>query len=192
MLIWLFGAQGTKENIPTFGMTLVEEGQYAVDFHAKLSPLQAFSISVAILHGTSAFSPTTRQAKNQQLSQCNSPNTLIEEEVELFIKSVTTEEKKAVSNIPKGLPRSCIPKPPFSPIARVWTVVYTSLIRDWAAATRAKNVDCFSSFCQLWVHNVCHWLLVHTSEYSILLDRMPSSSTHGENVECLLVMPGSN
>ncbi|XP_027193084.1 uncharacterized protein [Cicer arietinum] len=112
-------SQGTKENIPTFGMTLVEEGQYAVDFHAKLSPLQAFSISVAILHGTSAFSPTTRQAKNQQLSQCNSPNTLIEEEVELFIKSVTTEEKKAVSNIPKGLPRSCIPKPPFSPIARV-------------------------------------------------------------------------
>ncbi|XP_058778286.1 uncharacterized protein LOC131652452 [Vicia villosa] len=68
--------QGRKESSPTFGMKLVEEGQYAVDFHAKLSPLQAFSISVAILHGTSAFR-ATGQVKNQQLSQCNS----LEEEV---------------------------------------------------------------------------------------------------------------
>jgi hypothetical protein len=100
-------------------MTLVEEGQYAVDFHAKLSPLQAFSICVAILHGTSAFSATAEKEKNQQLSQCNSLNTLIEEEVEHFIKSVTTEENKTMSNIQKRIHRPCVLKPPFSPIGRV-------------------------------------------------------------------------
>lgn len=100
-------------------MTLVEEGQYAVDFHAQLSPLQAFSICVAILHGTSAFGAVAGQEKIQQLSQCNSLKMLIEEEVEFFIKSVTTEEKKTVSNIQKGIPRPFVLNPPFSPIARV-------------------------------------------------------------------------
>ncbi|XP_045818227.1 uncharacterized protein LOC123910975 [Trifolium pratense] len=111
--------QGIKESIPTFSMTLVEEGQYAIDFHAKLSPLQAFSICVAILHGTSAFSSTAEKEKNRQLSQCNSLNTLIEEEVELFIKSVATEENKTMSNIQQRIHRSCGLKPPFSPIGRV-------------------------------------------------------------------------
>ena len=75
---------------------MVEEGQYAVDFHANLSPLQAFSICVAILHGNSSFSGTGK-AKNQQISRCNSLKMLLEEEVELFINSVTKEENKNVS-----------------------------------------------------------------------------------------------
>jgi len=100
-------------------MTLVEEGLYAVDFHAKLSSLQAFSICVAILHGTSAFSAKAEHAKNHRFSQCSSLNTLIEEEVELFIKSVITEEKRTVSNIHKGIHRPSILNPPFSPIGRV-------------------------------------------------------------------------
>jgi hypothetical protein len=102
-------------------MTLVEEGQYAVDFHAKLSPLQAFSICVAILHGTSAFSAKGKaeKEKSQQLPQCNSLNTLIEEEVKLFVESVTTEENKTMSNIQKRIHRPCVLKPPFSPIGRV-------------------------------------------------------------------------
>ncbi|KAL5098844.1 hypothetical protein RYX36_003171 [Vicia faba] len=87
--------QGSKESSPTFGMKLVEEGQYAVDFHAKLSPLQAFSICVAILHGTSAFG-ATGQVKNQQLSQCKS----LEEEVDFFIKSIKKEDKP-ISKIQK-------------------------------------------------------------------------------------------
>lgn len=74
-------------------MTMVEEGQYAVDFHANLSPLQAFSICVAILHGNSSFSGTGK-AKNQQISRCNSLKMLLEEEVELFINSVTKEGNK--------------------------------------------------------------------------------------------------
>ncbi|BAU00555.1 hypothetical protein VIGAN_10216000 [Vigna angularis var. angularis] len=110
--------QGVKERTPTFGMTMVEEGQYAVDFHAQLSPLQAFSICVAILHGTSTFG-VTGQEKRKQISQCNSLKMLLEEEVELLMNSVTKGEKKNVSEIHKGIPRSYVPNPPFSPIARV-------------------------------------------------------------------------
>ncbi|KAJ1406014.1 hypothetical protein SESBI_25466 [Sesbania bispinosa] len=109
--------QGTKESSPTFSMTIIEEGQYAVDFHAQLSALQAFSICVAILHGTSAFSGAGHE-KNQQLSQCSSLKMLMEEEVDYFFKSVTTE-KKAVYKTPKRIPRSYVLNPPFSPIARV-------------------------------------------------------------------------
>ncbi|XP_027340268.1 uncharacterized protein LOC113853818 [Abrus precatorius] len=109
--------QGAKERSPTFSMTTVEEGHYAVDFHAQLSTLQAFSICVAILHGTSAFS-NAGQEKNQQLSQCSSLKMLIEEDVDLFFKSVTTEKKTVWKN-QKGIPRSYLLNPPFSPIARV-------------------------------------------------------------------------
>ncbi|CAJ1927822.1 unnamed protein product [Sphenostylis stenocarpa] len=111
--------QGVKERTPTFGMTMVEEGQYAVDFHAQLSPLQAFSICVAILHGTSTTFSGAGQGKNQQISRCNSLKMLLEEEVELFINSVTKEEKKNVSKIPKGIPPPYVLNPPFSPMSRV-------------------------------------------------------------------------
>ncbi|MED6156595.1 hypothetical protein PIB30_015907 [Stylosanthes scabra] len=111
--------QGAKECSPTFSMRRIEEGQYAVDFHVQLSTLQAFSISVAILHGSSNFSEA-RQNKPQQLSQCSSLKMLIEDDVEFYIKSVTTEEsRKTVSKTQKGIPRSYVLNPPFSPIARV-------------------------------------------------------------------------
>ncbi|KAF7810275.1 uncharacterized protein G2W53_037018 [Senna tora] len=113
--------QGAKESTPTFSLRIVEEGQYAVDFHAQLSTLQAFSICVAILHGTSTFSGTGHQQQKQPqvLSQCNnSLKMLIEEEVD-FLDSVPTKEK-AVSKTPRGTtPLSYVLNPPFSPIARV-------------------------------------------------------------------------
>ena len=99
-------------------MTVVEEGQYVVDFHAQLSSLQAFSICVAILHGTST-SHGAKEQKNLQSSQCNSLRMLIEDEVELLIESVTRQEKKTASKTRKGIPRSYVLNPPFSPIARV-------------------------------------------------------------------------
>ncbi|KAK7308974.1 hypothetical protein RJT34_05348 [Clitoria ternatea] len=111
--------QGSKERSPTFSMRVVEEGQYAVDFHAQLSPLQAFSICVAILHGTSTFSGVAGQEKIKRSSQCNSLKMLIEEEVEFLIKSVTKEQKKTVSKIHKGIPPHYVVNPPFSPMARV-------------------------------------------------------------------------
>lgn len=96
---------------------MIEEGHYAVDFHAKLSTLQAFSICVAILHGTSS-SRGARHEKNQKLSQCSSLKMLLEEDVECFFKSIASE-KKTVFKTPKGIPRSYVTNPPFSPIARV-------------------------------------------------------------------------
>ncbi|CAL0313368.1 unnamed protein product [Lupinus luteus] len=110
--------QGAKDSTPTFSMKIVEEGQYAVDFHAQLSTLQAFSICVAILHGTSAFNGSGHERK-QRLTQCSPLKMLTEDEVELLIKSVAAE-KKTVSNKPqKRFPQSYVPNPPFSPIARV-------------------------------------------------------------------------
>ncbi|KAK7318231.1 hypothetical protein RJT34_02930 [Clitoria ternatea] len=109
--------QGAKGSSPTFSMAIIDEGHYAVDFHAQLSALQAFSICIAILHGTSAFSGA-RHEKNQQLSQCSSLKMLIEEDADLFFKSVTTEKKTVCKN-QKGIPRSYVLNPPFSPIARV-------------------------------------------------------------------------
>jgi len=97
---------------------MVEEGLYEVDFHAQLSPLQAFSIGVAILHGTSTFG-AAGQEKNQQISRCNSLKMLLEEEVELSMNSVTKKEKKNVSKIQKGIPGPYVLDPPFSPMARV-------------------------------------------------------------------------
>ncbi|XP_034894671.1 uncharacterized protein [Populus alba] len=109
---------GTKENIPALTMTVLEEGQYAVDFHAQLSTLQAFSICVAILHGTEATG-VTREERGNQLSHCNSLKMLIEEEVKFLIETVTEEEKRKASKKVEGIRQSYVLNPPFSPISRV-------------------------------------------------------------------------
>ncbi|KAK4262764.1 hypothetical protein QN277_028278 [Acacia crassicarpa] len=110
--------QGAKESCPTFSMRVVEEGHYAVDFHAQLSTVQAFAICVAILHGTGTFQGAGRQ-KKQELSQCSSMKMLKDDDgVEFLIDSVTREEKTA-SKSPKANLRSYVLKPPFSPVARV-------------------------------------------------------------------------
>lgn len=109
--------QGSKEHMPALTMKYVEEGQYAVDFHAQLSTLQAFSICVAVLHDTeasAAFAPE----RTLQLSQCNSLKALIEEEVKFLIDAVTEEEKKVAKKV-KEISPSYLLNPPFSPIARV-------------------------------------------------------------------------
>ncbi|KDP25435.1 hypothetical protein JCGZ_20591 [Jatropha curcas] len=112
--------QGTKQKTPALTMRVVEEGQYAVDFHAQLSTLQAFSICVAILHGMEA-SGTTGGERSKQLSHCNSLKALIEEEVQFLIDAVTEEEKKKkkVSKKKEDIQQSYVLNPPFSPISRV-------------------------------------------------------------------------
>jgi hypothetical protein len=111
--------QGAKESSPALTMTFVEEGEYAVDFHAQLSTLQAFSICVAILHGTEA-STGGRKDRNKQLSQSNSLKVLIDEGMEFLIEAaVTSEEKTKVTKMVKEIPPSYVLNPPFSPISRV-------------------------------------------------------------------------
>ncbi|XWS49947.1 hypothetical protein CRYUN_Cryun12cG0046200 [Craigia yunnanensis] len=108
--------QGVKENTPALTMTAIEGG-YAVDFHSKLSTLQAFSICVAILHGTET-SAAAGEAQSKHLSQCNSLKVL-EEEVKFLIETITEEEKKKVTKKVEAIPPSYVINPPFSPIARV-------------------------------------------------------------------------
>lgn len=110
--------QGAKESTPALTMTSVEEGEYAVDFHAQLSTLQAFSICVAILHGTEV-STDARKDRNKQLSKSNSLKVLIDDGVEFLIEAVTTEEKTKVTKMVKEIPPSYVLNPPFSPISRV-------------------------------------------------------------------------
>ncbi|KAB5573568.1 hypothetical protein DKX38_000762 [Salix brachista] len=109
---------GTKENKPALTMTVLEEGQYAVDFHAQLSTLQAFSICVAALHGTEATG-VAGEERGDQLSHCNSLKMLIEEEVKFLVGTVTEEEKRKASMKVEGVRQSYVLNPPFSPISRV-------------------------------------------------------------------------
>ncbi|KAB2038899.1 hypothetical protein ES319_D03G175800v1 [Gossypium barbadense] len=110
--------QGAKENTPALTMTAIEGG-YAVDFHAKLSALQAFSICVAILHGSET--PTaTGEPQTNHLPECNSLKSFLEDEVKFLIEAVTEEEKKKkAGKRAMPIPPSYVINPPFSPIARV-------------------------------------------------------------------------
>ncbi|KAL5747494.1 hypothetical protein ACOSP7_024495 [Xanthoceras sorbifolium] len=110
--------QGAKEKTPALTMIVLDEGQYAVDFHAQLSTLQAFSICVAILHGTEA-AVAAGQDISMQLPHSNSLKVLIEEEVKFLIEAVTEEEKKKVTKRREEIPPTYVINPPFSPIARV-------------------------------------------------------------------------
>ncbi|KAI6707207.1 hypothetical protein NL676_010169 [Syzygium grande] len=107
--------QGAKEITPALAVKFVEEGNYAIDFHAHLSSLQAFFISVAMLHGSGLVSASRQEIKEVPLS--NSLKTLFEEEVQILIEAVS-EEKKAPEKM-KDMPSSYALNPPFSPIARV-------------------------------------------------------------------------
>nr|XP_043612036.1 uncharacterized protein LOC122583722 [Erigeron canadensis] len=109
--------KGTRENTPDLTMKLTEEGHYAVDFHAKLSSLQAFSICVAILHGKEA-SITNSEDMNRQMMQCDSLRVFIEDEVKHLIEAVAEGEKRKPSkNINENQPTFVV-NPPFSPMSR--------------------------------------------------------------------------
>ncbi|KAE8677982.1 Mitochondrial substrate carrier family protein isoform 1 [Hibiscus syriacus] len=102
---------GAKENTPALTMSATEGG-YAVDFHAKLFVLQAFSICVAILHGTET--PTAAaEAQTQHLSKCDSLQSLLDDEVKFLIEAVTEEEeKKKVSKRAVAIPPTYVINPP--------------------------------------------------------------------------------
>ncbi|XP_076898647.1 uncharacterized protein LOC143552266 [Bidens hawaiensis] len=109
--------KGTKEKTPALTMKLTEEGQYAVDFHAKLSSLQAFSICVAILHGTDA-SIAIDSDVNKQVLQCDSLRVFIEDEVKQLIEAVADGEKTRSSKHLDEIPPTFVVNPPFSPMSR--------------------------------------------------------------------------
>lgn len=91
-------------------MTINNEGEYEVDFHAQLNTLQAFSICVSILHSTHA-TESGGQPRNENLVQCDSLSALLDEDVKYIFETVEVDKKKA--------PASFVLRPPFSPVARV-------------------------------------------------------------------------
>ncbi|XP_011072680.1 uncharacterized protein LOC105157872 [Sesamum indicum] len=110
--------QGRKDDIPAFTMRMIEDGKYAVDFHAQLSSLQAFSICIAILH-TADASTVTRQERRKQILQSGSLRVLAEEEVKNTIDAIAEEEKPIVNKKTEEILPFFVINPPFSPIARV-------------------------------------------------------------------------
>ncbi|XP_022969927.1 uncharacterized protein LOC111468980 [Cucurbita maxima] len=110
--------QGVKDTTPALTMNVVKDGHYAVDFHARLSTFQAFSICVAILHATEACN-AVQVEETKELQPCNSLKVLLEEEVKFLIDAVTMEENKKETRTLKETPSSYLFNPPFSPIARV-------------------------------------------------------------------------
>lgn len=108
--------QGKKEKVPAVCIKSDGKGQYSVYFHAHLSALQAFSICIAILHGSDAF-PAVGHEKNKQMLYSNSLKVLLEEEVKQLIEAVAEEKRKA-KKISEQIPQSYFLDPPFSPMGR--------------------------------------------------------------------------
>lgn len=101
---------------PALAMSFIKEGHYSVNFHARISTLQAFSICVAMLHGAKVSASSAQDSK--ELSQRNSLKALMEEEVLQCIIDIVDEDKKTLKKL-EGVPACYVLNPPFSPIARV-------------------------------------------------------------------------
>ncbi|XP_019195940.1 PREDICTED: uncharacterized protein LOC109189776 [Ipomoea nil] len=106
--------QGKKDETPALTMTLTEDGQYAVNFHAQLSALQAFSICVSVLHTMEASAAVGHDEKGKSSEQ-SSPRMFAEDDFRSLIEAVRQQEKQKVG---KKVPYFVL-NPPFSPIARV-------------------------------------------------------------------------
>lgn len=94
---------------------MIEEGQYAVNFHAQLTSLQAFSICVAILHSTETSINVAHDSDRERL-QCDSLRVFVEDEVKHLIEVVAEEDKRKAGK--NENPTSFLVNPPFSPMSR--------------------------------------------------------------------------
>ncbi|GFP99311.1 hypothetical protein PHJA_002075200 [Phtheirospermum japonicum] len=114
--------QGRKDNdVPAFTMRAIEEGKYAVDFHAQLSSLQAFAVCVSILHAAEA-STSVGHEQSKQMLQSDSLRVFAEEEIKNLIDAISEEDKILKGSYNKKeevLAPSFVLNPPFSPIGRV-------------------------------------------------------------------------
>lgn len=96
-------------------MKMTVDGQYAVDFHARLTSLQAFSICVAILHITES-SDIVDQNNDRERLQCDSMRVFAEDEVKHLIDVMAEEDKRKPSK--NDIQPSFLVNPPFSPMSR--------------------------------------------------------------------------
>lgn len=111
--------QGRKDKAPALTMTLKEDGQYSVDFHAQLSALQAFSICVSILHSMET-SIAVGQENNVESLQSNTLRVFVQDDdIKGLINAVREEKKQKVHKKVEQVFPSFVLNPPFSPIGRV-------------------------------------------------------------------------
>ncbi|KAL6905305.1 hypothetical protein ACP4OV_002906 [Aristida adscensionis] len=110
--------QGNKEVLPALSMKADGNGHFSVDFHARLSALQAFSICISLLHCSEASSDIGIEKFKHKLYS-SSLKMLLKEEVRQLIDSSAPKDKKKLK-IRKGkTPPSIVVDPPFSPLGRV-------------------------------------------------------------------------
>ncbi|VAH17924.1 unnamed protein product [Triticum turgidum subsp. durum] len=112
----LFVKQGNQEVLPALSMKVNGKGDFSVDFHARLSALQAFSVCISLLHCSEA-SPAIGIEKFKHKLYSSSMKMLLKEEVKQLIGSVTGKEKKKVKRRKGKTP--VVNGPPFSPMGRV-------------------------------------------------------------------------
>lgn len=111
--------QGSKEELPVLSMKENGRGQFLVDFHGRLSALQAFSVCISLLHCSEASIAISLEKGKQKLYS-SSLKLLLEEDVRHLIEAVTAEEKKQQKKKRREkAPPSVLLDPPFSPIGRV-------------------------------------------------------------------------
>ncbi|KAM3262569.1 hypothetical protein ACQJBY_052976 [Aegilops geniculata] len=113
--------QGSKEELPAISMKADGKGQLLVDFHARLSALQAFSACISLLHCSEASTAVVIEKGKHKLYS-SSLKMLLEGEVMQLIEAVTAEEKKKPKTKREKAPPSIVldPRhPPFSPLGRV-------------------------------------------------------------------------
>jgi hypothetical protein len=109
--------QGNQEVLPALSMKVDGKGDLSVDFHARLSALQAFSVCISLLHCSEASSAIGIEKFKHKLYS-SSLKILLKEEVKQLIEIVTGKEKKKVKRR-KGKTPSIVNGPPFSPMGRV-------------------------------------------------------------------------
>ncbi|KQK24102.2 uncharacterized protein LOC100839140 [Brachypodium distachyon] len=113
--------QGSKEELPALSMKANGKGQLLVDFHARLSALQAFSVCISLLHCSEASTAVSIEKGKHKLYS-SSLKMLLEGEVRQLIEAVTAEENKKPKTKREKAPPSIVldPRhPPFSPLGRV-------------------------------------------------------------------------
>ncbi|KAM3321751.1 hypothetical protein P3S67_002902 [Capsicum chacoense] len=110
--------QGRNDKAPALTMTLKEDGQYSVDFHAQLSALQAFSVCVSILHSMET-SIAVGQEKNVESLQSKTLRVFVQDDIKGLINVVREEKKQEVHKKVEQLLPTFMLNPPFSPIGRV-------------------------------------------------------------------------
>ncbi|KAL5223848.1 hypothetical protein ABZP36_010487 [Zizania latifolia] len=112
--------KGNKEDLPALSIKADGEGHFSVDFHARLSALQAFSVCICLIHCSEVSSANGIEKFKHKLSS-SSLKMLLKDEVRQLVESVAAKEKKQkkTKRRKERTPPSIVLDPPFSPMGRV-------------------------------------------------------------------------